>query len=599
MKRTWMTWPIVGGVILLLTVLIALQYGWQASAAAAEREIMQRRVEADTRRFADDLNREIQGAYVNFQMDSDSWERSDWTEFNERYEFWRSRTEFPHIIKDIYYWQPKSDSGLRYDPAAKTFSSTPLPENLAGLRSHVSAAETFKPFYPEQFTLALPVHSAFHSFERIRVAPGVQREPQILEMPSRHGYILIQLDREVVLDRIVPGLAAQYFPNGDFKLDIIDANGVSVYRSAGEVLRNDASEKLLTFSPENMILFSNKMALPRHSAKESSIVVDQHIESRTLIAPSPEASSGKTFTLQLNSDGKQKKTAVFTARQPEDIGWTLGVQHASGSVDAFISGERNKKLAAGFAVYLLVIGSILAIAFSAMRSQRFAQRQIDFVSSVSHEFRTPLAVIYSAGENLADGVANDKAQVEKYGSVIKGEGRKLSSMVEQILEFAGARSGKRKFNFTHTDLNEVVDLSLSECGQDLTEGEFTVEKELGARVPSISADPDALRSAVQNLIRNAVKYSNGERWIRVSTSFENGNAAVRVEDRGIGVAQSELSKIFDPFYRSKEVVDEQIHGNGLGLSLVKEIVEAHGGTVSAKSQKGKGSTFTIEIPAAM
>jgi two-component system phosphate regulon sensor histidine kinase PhoR len=104
---------------------------------------------------------------------------------------------------------------------------------------------------------------------------------------------------------------------------------------------------------------------------------------------------------------------------------------------------------------------------------------------------------------------------------------------------------------------------------------------------------------VQNLIQNAAKYSNGNRWVRVSTSFENGTAAVHVEDRGIGVSKSDLSKIFDPFYRAKEVVDEQIHGNGLGLSLVKEIVGAHGGIISTKSEIGKGSTFTIELPVAV
>ena len=95
MKRSWITWPIVGGVIVLLTLFLVLQYSWQVKASEAEREILQKRVEADTRRFAEDFNREIQGAYFNFQMDSDAWERSDWTEFNERYDFWRRKRSFP------------------------------------------------------------------------------------------------------------------------------------------------------------------------------------------------------------------------------------------------------------------------------------------------------------------------------------------------------------------------------------------------------------------------------------------------------------------------------------------------------------------------
>src|SRR5690606_28367741 len=145
-----------------------------------------------------------------------------------------------------------------------------------------------------------------------------------------------------------------------------------------------------------------------------------------------------------------------TVTDSDDSAWKVNVRHAAGSADAFIRGERNKNLAIGFGIYRLLIGGLTAIVLSAMRSKRLAQRQLDFVSSVSHEFRTPLAVIYSAGENLADGVASDGKQVEKYGELIKGEGRKLSAMVEQILGFAGARSGRRKYNFASAKVADLV-----------------------------------------------------------------------------------------------------------------------------------------------
>jgi len=242
-----------------------------------------------------------------------------------------------------------------------------------------------------------------------------------------------------------------------------------------------------------------------------------------------------------------------------------------------------------------VVGAILAITISAMRSQRFAQRQIDFVSSVSHEFRTPLAVIYSAGENLADGVTNDRPQIERYGTLIKSEGKKLSSMVEQILEFAGARSGKKRYTFSETNVNDLVWASLNDCLPLLQENGFSVESEFAEEMPTMKADGEALSTAMQNLIHNAAKYSNGTRWIRVSTSSKNGVVAINVEDHGMGISPGDMKKIFEPFYRSKDVVDAQIHGNGLGLSLVKEIAEAHKGRVSAESEYGKGSKFTIEL----
>ena len=115
--------------------------------------------------------------------------------------------------------------------------------------------------------------------------------------------------------------------------------------------------------------------------------------------------------------------------------------------------------------------------------------------------------------------------------------------------------------------------------------------------PVVDVDRMALSQALQNLILNSIKYSNGDPWMRISA--ENGGSTVKltVEDRGIGISKNDLRQIFEPFYRAKEVVDAQIHGNGLGLSLVKQIAEAHGGRVTAVSEAGKGSRFTIEIPA--
>jgi Signal transduction histidine kinase len=115
-------------------------------------------------------------------------------------------------------------------------------------------------------------------------------------------------------------------------------------------------------------------------------------------------------------------------------------------------------------------------------------------------------------------------------------------------------------------------------------------------LPQINADTEALSSAIQNLLQNSVKYSGDRRSIRVAATNGNGKVKISVEDNGIGIAGLELREIFEPFYRSKEVVDAQIHGNGLGLALVKEIAEAHGGTVRAESELGKGSKFTIELP---
>ncbi|MEK7855963.1 MAG: HAMP domain-containing sensor histidine kinase, partial [Acidobacteriota bacterium] len=237
-----------------------------------------------------------------------------------------------------------------------------------------------------------------------------------------------------------------------------------------------------------------------------------------------------TFELQPKMPGapanvKTRTSVIATPGEGADP-WTLSVQHSAGSIEKFTSSEFRKSFLIGLGVYLLLVGAIIAIVLSALRSKRFAQRQIDFVSSVSHEFRTPLAVIYSASENLADGVTKDVVQVSRYGNLIKGEGRKLSAMVEQILQFAGARSGKKKYSFSPVSVAAIVDAAIAECRPMLDEKGFEIKSSVDENLPLIKADADALSTALQNLISNSVKYSNGSRSLCITAS--NGNRRIKL-----------------------------------------------------------------------
>jgi signal transduction histidine kinase len=169
-------------------------------------------------------------------------------------------------------------------------------------------------------------------------------------------------------------------------------------------------------------------------------------------------------------------------------------------------------------------------------------------------------------------------------------------MVEQILEFAGANSGRKKYDLRQTEVEEIIENALCECQPLLQKEGFTLEKIIAENLPKISADKHALSHALQNLIVNAVKYGNGEKWLKISAENGGGKVKIAVEDKGIGIAPKDLKHIFEPFFRAKQVIDEQIHGNGLGLSLVKQTVEKHGGKIEVESEIGKGSRFTIELP---
>ena len=601
MKRSWTTIFLTAGLAMLLAALGVLQYRWLSQISESDGEKAHNRVQEQADRFASDFNREIQNAYFNFQTDAETWQKNDWSAFNERYDFWREKTTYPGLITEFYFFEAKPDVlPLRYDRETRSFLRTEMTADLSDLRTQFSDDKTFKPAYEDSYTLVLPIHKGGRKVERILIrtpSPETADISNAMNMPPKYGFLVVKLDPATITDKILPDLTAKYFGDGEFRAGVVDREGKHVFQAIdGETA--DATAPLLNLSPDNLIFYGNKDLMKSVEGKDlKDVRVSSRIESHTFEQAMPAGKPG-TVKIEIKRDAKPR-TSIFTAATTSGGGngaWTLRVQHSSGSLDAFIATTLRRNLAIGFSLLFLLAAAIAAIINSAQRAKRLAQRQLDFVSSVSHEFRTPLAVIYSAGENLADGVAKEDGHVSRYGNLIKGEGKKLTGMVEQILDFAGANSGRKKYNFTSSNVSDIVSDALAECRPLIEEKGVAVESDISASLPRVAADHSALSGAIQNLVVNSVKYGNGQNWIRVSAENGNSKLKISVEDRGIGIAAGDLRKVFEPFYRSREVVDAQIHGNGLGLALVKQIAEAHGGRAFATSEVGKGSKFTIELP---
>ncbi len=593
----------IGVLLALLSLLAFLQYRWLGQIGDGERERLSRIIKSDTERFAEDFNLEIQNAYFNFQTNADVWRAKNWKEFNDRYDFYKGKTAYPELVKDFYFIETGENPALlKYQKETREFVSAEWTEELKNIKP------SFEKEFPASINaeipaLLMPVHDAPEKIGRILIrtqnTEDIRGIPEML--PKKFGVLVIELDRAVIENKIFPDLTKKYFSeneSADYKISVVDKNGQKIFQTA-EVGAADATAKLFNLAPDRFVFYANRNVMPNIGAGEKGknvFISKIQTTSNTKISAEKheEKVDVQVFNQTQNSSEEKPRVRIFNGENLETEGiWTLNVQHSAGSLEQFITNTRNKNLGISFGILSLLAASIILIFISSQKAKIFAQRQVDFVSSVSHEFRTPLAVIYSAGENLSDGVIRDEHKIADYGNLIKREGRKLSAMVEQILEFAGAKSGSRKYNFQTVEVGKIINDAIGECQPLIEENNFLVEKNIAGNLPEISADKRALTQAVQNLIANSIKYSDSEKFIKISARNGNNKINISVEDKGLGIEKNELGKIFEPFYRSKKVVDAQIHGNGLGLSLVKQIVEAHGGKIEVESESGKGSKFTI------
>lgn len=602
-EKTW--FPVLSVIFLLglLVLLAGLQYKWLGQISDAEREHLQSRLQDDTKRFAEDFNREIQSVYFNFQIDAEVFRNQNWNAFNKRLINWNNQTQFPELIKDFYFVKKDgSQTILKFDTKTDSFEKAEWTNDLRNISQKISAENEFNPILEEPTALAIPIFNRNDNVRQIIVrtkenpSENIKTESKI-ELPEKYGFLIIFLDENVIKNQVFPSFASKYFSNADYKLSISNQANQNIFQTQAENLDSpDSTTKLFNLKPNNLTLFRENSSDDLSNlqiGKSNKIIFNKNVSTKTVTS-----NKNEVLTVDIKKVAQEKpRIAVFESKGENNDGvWTLNVQHNDGSLEQFIANTRRRNLAVSFGILSLLAASVVLIFLSAQRAKLFAQRQIDFVSAVSHEFRTPLAVIYSAGENLSDGVIRNETKITDYGNLIKGEGKKLSAMVEQILDFAGANSGRKKYDLCETEVKEIVENAIAECQPLLREKEFTLEKDIAENLSTISADANALSGAIQNLIVNAVKYGNGNNWLKISAHNGDGKIKIIVEDKGIGIEKREINKIFEPFYRTKSVVDAQIHGNGLGLSLVKQTVEAHGGKVYVKSEFGKGSRFTIEIP---
>ena len=562
--RRFLPFAVPALLLVLLVSLATLQYNWIGQVSDLERERMEASLQTAAGGFADDFDRELTRAVAYFH-DPRTPEGEEAERTVQDLERWRAEAPYPEILGKVYRIAPDASGGLGLaclEERERRFEPCPWPADLEPVRRRLAAH-----------------HGSGHSRIRMPVDSSI---PGLVFQVMRYPFdgqprelLVVRLDLKALREDLLPTLTQKHFGNLDSTVAVVDTEGDRViYQSGpgkGDPRSGDVSQPLFTLRPFEELRELHGLHGRRRIA---------HFSPHRLRSKRPSGEAG-------------------VARTSPEPPWRLVVRHRDGSLQAAVARVRHHNLLVSSAIVLLLGGTIALLLAATRRSQRLARQQLEFVAGVSHELNTPLAAIRSAGQNLADGVVEEPTQVRRYGDLVVREGRRLSAMVGQVLDFAGIQAGRRTYHLRPVELAEVVQGALADSRHTLEENGVRVEESLPADLPPVLADPEALRRAVRNLIENAVKYGGPAHWVGVRARALRGEVAVIVEDQGPGIPTRERSRIFEPFYRGGHAAVGNIPGSGLGLAIVRHVAAKHGGKVTVESGPGgQGSVFTIHLPAA-
>ncbi len=584
--------PAAAILLVLLATLATFQYRWLGEVSRAEGDRMRATMRTRAADFSQEFDREISRTYLAFQIPSERLGTEPASELSAAFERWQAGAPAPALVREMYLLEGASfDTGKlqRLDLTTRQLEPADWPADLAA-----SVRDVQRPL-PRIFgTSPLPMLTAdaidaralalIVPLPRLSKIEDGQRMAVLADTSFAGRVLIVRLDADVLRQQILQPLVAKYFGEGDdaeYHVTIARRADPSatVFTSGGDPVTAataDVTVGLFDLRPDEV----NRLALTAVAPPEAGRVKTEHMA--ITIVRRGSAAGGPRTLLSADNDNQGA--------------WQVRVRHRDGSLDAIVARSRRRNLAISLGVLGLLGASFVLVVAASRRQQTLSRQQMEFVASISHELRTPLAVICSAGENLSDGVVADAMQVRKYGSLIETEGRRLGDMVERVMEFAGISSGSHVRLRPGVDVAEVLASAVRGTSGEAAERDISVTLHPNGGLPPIAADADALRSAVQNVIANAVKYSPPGSTVDVHADASGGAVRIQVVDHGLGIDAADLPHVFKPFFRGRRAVDAQVRGSGIGLSVVRHVLDSHHGSVAIDSHVGQGTTVIVEVP---
>ena len=632
MQNRWFTYSFLVVIVGALVTLAVLQYSWLGSVSDAERQRLNEGIEASTENFISDFNEAFSEVFGAFRLQVTNSENSDQEleiGFLENAAKWFATERQASIVDKVYLIKDRGEGPTIYQADPETMLVTKVEADSVlqiwlDDQSQANSKANSMPLsnFPDLGTpsyLKIPVQVL--DFVTLNRNEGAENLEVRLSVDQLDDYVLIRLNDVAIKEQLIPEIASRYLGDSyqdQYQLAIVNEDDDQHYFSEGGEQEtpefsknlerlNFSSFMLLDAESESREMEGDSLVFSFFSSHSERIITRERSSNRSVSGEDERSEVDIDFTNNsslVDVDSAIRDTSITTAfvGNLSKSGWKLWLSFKAGSLDEFVSKTRNRNLTISFGILLLLgISGVMIIIF-AQRSRELAEQQMLFVAGVSHELRTPITVIRSAAENLSEGVIQNEERKMEYAQLMLSESKRLSEMVDQIMEFSGIQSGKKIYNFTDVAIDALMQQVLEELTPIAHQKNIEIQFSNISKVPIVHADKDALFLAITNLLRNAIKFSEqGEKVIfRVDeTSFKSGlGLRIQVQDVGIGIPEDEQKKIFQPFYRADYAVSQQIKGNGIGLSLVERVAKEHEGDITVQSTPGKGSTFTLIMPLA-
>jgi signal transduction histidine kinase len=588
-SRAMLSWLFVGTLLVLCTALGLLQYRWIGEVTEAARDRLKGTLQANLERLSADFNGRITTGVRNLLPDDSVTPGHMASDTGARYRGWAASDRRASMIEQLAVAEVQDDATKLYGINLETGAPSPMdwPASWQTLQEWMESRLRPGGRGGRGF-MGPPGERAQGLLFEIPVmnrpeggGPGQGPGPGPMGFGRREsGWVIVQLHLPYLRDTLLPEVLQSHLGSGgtlDYSVEVVSRSEPPsvIYQS------DPGARERVAQSPDASISLLSALSEPFGGRRGGG--------DRTL-----RGARGRQWEAEFEGRG----------RGPGEPGrWLLYVRHKAGSLEAavFRTQQRNLMVTAG--VLLLMLATVGALVRYTRRAQRLAELQMDFVAGVSHELRTPLTVIHTAAYNLRGKLAANPAQVERYGALIHQESGRLAELVEQVLSFTAAKAGNIVQKREPIAVEAVIDDAVESSRSLLQQSRCRLESKIQPGLPLVLGDAVTLRHAIQNLLGNAIKYGSEESsWIGISASTagdsEKPVIEIRVSDHGPGIPEEEQEHIFEPFFRGQRALADQIHGTGLGLSLVKQIVEAHSGDVAVRSSSSDGTEFTIRLPAA-